>query len=126
MEQKWTKTVKGGEIFEEIVIQTLNKTADRNKLHVIKELKTELMKMLQDTHRYEDVHLMENYEKFFKEPVPGDDQSFLSAVCVKSRSPVIKYGTRTNTILIVDKSNDVYFIQTDYLTNKEEFYRFSV
>lgn len=126
MEQKWMKTEKGGEKFEELVTETLNKTSDKSKLHKVKELKNSLLKLLQDTQRYEDSNLMKNYEKFIKEENPGDDPSFLSAVCVKSRSPVIKYGTRTNTILIVDKSNEIFFIQTDYLTNKEEFYRFSV
>ena len=65
------KTQKGGEKFEEIVTATLNKTSEKSKLHKVKELKNDLLKLLQDTQRYEDSELMKNYEQFIKVENPG-------------------------------------------------------
>ena len=124
MDKEWIKTEKGKRLFQKILFRIMRKSTGKTKPQIIREIEIQLIKFLQNTERYEDDTILEDCANIFKNVPFNDDLSFLSAICIKSKCPEMKFGTRTHSIIIVDKQNRVYFTQTDYLTGKQKSHYF--
>jgi len=126
MERPWMKTTEGLKMFEKGLTESLERTAEKSKMQMMRDLKAELLKLLKHEERFEDPALRENYEGSSVLPKETkEDLSLFSSIFVKSKCEKVKYGTRVHSLLIVDQKNDIYFIETNAKTGKEEYYRFN-